>query len=256
MNHQEIVRDQSICKRKERRYRSSEDNRLRCETALADCGLRRGTVIDLSNSGLRLLCEGNFEAGQNIFTELTTIRSHGIYRGIIRRVEPWVDGQSVLGCSLEDKIPDSVLQELAAEGAVNRRSDDRIEVNQPAKLSWPLCGREVDVQLIDFSNGGMKLVSPLPVPDDAKLRFRVQVGDNEELVVQAKLAWLNEFDEGCVVGVAFTERDDPVRLAKKLGIDSESSGTGRFDPHGPRRTIGLGLATCLLVAAFSYLLSI
>ena len=164
MTNQELVDDESICNRKERRFKTSEESLLRCETTLAECGLRRGTVIDLSRSGVRLLCDGSFEVGQPIFTELTTDKSHGIYQGVILRVEPWLGGQSVIACSLDDPIPERVLQELANSGAINRRSDDRVELNHNATLTWPLSQTEVDAELRDFSPGGMKIIASAPIP--------------------------------------------------------------------------------------------
>ena len=128
MSNKEPVCSKSICVRKERRFKASEENPLHCETALDEGEVRLGTVVDLSSNGIRLLCDGRFEVGQSMCTELTTDRSHGHYYGVIRRVEPWVDGQSILGCSLNDQIPDSVLQDLSNEGVVNRRTDERISL--------------------------------------------------------------------------------------------------------------------------------
>jgi len=225
MSNEELVSSQSICARKERRYKASENNLLSCETALDEGDVRRGTVVDLSSSGIRLLCGGRFEVGQAMSTELTTDRSYGVYRGVIRRVEPWVDGQSILGCSLNDPIPDAVLEDLSSDGVVNRRSDDRITLNKKAKVSWPLHQGEVDVELQDYSSGGMKLVSSFPIPDDVRLRIRIDLDDDSELVVDAKSVWQKKAEDGCVAGVTYTHRDTHDKVARVLGPPVESDDT-------------------------------
>ncbi|GAF72127.1 unnamed protein product, partial [marine sediment metagenome] len=208
MNSQELVDDQAIYDRKEPRFKTCDDGLLRCETAVVDVeGLWPGTVVDLSKTGIRLLCAGRFEVGQSILTELRTDRSHGIYRGVVQRVEPWVNGQSILGCSLTDSIPESVLQDLAKQGAVNRRADGRMTLTHKATVNWPLNPEEIEVELQDYSTGGMKLLTSTTIPDDVRLRIRILLGQQDEVVVEGRLIWKRESSHGCVAGVAFTERD-------------------------------------------------
>ena len=102
--------DQTLSRRKEPRFKTCEGKSLLC-AGLSDSedDSRQGTIVDISTSGLRVLCEGQFEVGQEFTTELLTDRTHGTYRGIIRRVVPWVGGELVLGCQLLDPIPADVL---------------------------------------------------------------------------------------------------------------------------------------------------
>ncbi|MEM1067659.1 MAG: PilZ domain-containing protein [Planctomycetota bacterium] len=81
MTDPQPVGKRTVDTRKEPRFKTGQgEKKLHCETTLSACGIRRGTVVDISRTGIRLLCEGNFEVGQPIFTELTTDRSHGIYQ--------------------------------------------------------------------------------------------------------------------------------------------------------------------------------
>lgn len=213
MSTVELISDRSICTRKERRYSASSDRLLHCETAVEEGGLRLGHVVDLSSTGVRLLCEGLFQVGQTIRTQLLTDRSHGIYCGTVRRVEPWVDGQSIVGCSLEDAVPQSILEELAAEGIVNRRSDDRYTVDRKAAVAWQLNTGEVEVQIKDYSSGGLRVESSLPIPADARLRIRIELSD-EELVLTGKSVWQQESADRFMAGIAFTHPDAPARVSK------------------------------------------
>ena len=188
MSTVELIRDRSICNRRERRYKTNNEKLLRCETAVEEGGLRLGYVLDLSSTGIRLICQGQFEVGQTIHTLLHTDRPQGLYKGTVRRVEPWVNGKSVLGCSLCNRIPNSVLEELAADGVVNRRSDDRHGLDWNATVSWQLNPGEVDVRLKDYSYGGMRVESPIALPDDAHLRIRIELVD-DELVLEGKSVW-------------------------------------------------------------------
>lgn len=242
------TRDRSNSTRKERRYKTSEEHVLRCHTSCDDVSdenwgvatgkkiaarastqdsISHGTVVDLSTSGIRLLSQGAFKAGQKIRTELLTDRSHGIYRGVVRRVEPWVGGQSILGCSLEDPIADSVLQDLANEGVVNRRADGRIRLSQAAKIRWQLNAEETEVQIRDYSKGGMKIESPVDLPEGVSLRIEIESESFEPLSVHASLVWKHAREQGCVAGVAFTNRDAPLQVANALGISDDGSLTSK-----------------------------
>ncbi len=247
MNNQNVVADQTICHRRERRFKASVESPLACETALGEGELLPGTVVDLSTRGVRLLCEGQFEPGQPISTELTTDRSHGVYRGVVRRVEPWVGGQSILGCSLNDPIPDSVLDELFHEGVVCRRTEERISLCEKAKVTWPLNREEVEVDLQDYSTGGMRILSSVPIPDDVRLRLRIEVSEETSLIVDAKSVWKEESEDGCIAGIAFTHRDTPVKVAEILGLTpdiDENRTTSAM--HYKYRFLGIALGAALL----------
>ena len=101
--------EETLCKRKERRFKTCEENGLKCLVFVDVNEPVSGTVIDVSPSGLRLLVEGRPNIGDPFITELTSNRLHGVFPGIIRRVTPWVDGKYVLGVQLLETIPDSCL---------------------------------------------------------------------------------------------------------------------------------------------------
>ena len=160
-----------------------------------------------------MICEGQFEVGQTIHTLLHTDRPQGLYKGTVRRVEPWVDGKSVLGCSLNNRIPDSVLEDLAAEGVVNRRADDRYGLDEMATVSWQLNPGEVDVRLQDYSYGGMRVESPIALPDDAHLRICIELAD-ENVVLEGKSVWQRQSTDGFSAGIAFTNREAAATVAQ------------------------------------------
>ena len=235
MNAPKPNRSQANDRRREPRYKTSSDQRLRCRTAVDEPGngqIWEGTIIDISPSGMRLLSDGDFQVGQPIWTELKTTRSHGIYRGDVRRIEPWVAGQLILGCSLRDTIPNEVLQELASEGVINRRADGRFSIDVPGAISWPLSAEEIAVKIQDYSSGGMKLLSEERIPEQTRLRLRFEAG-GQEVTLEAKSAWTRQTDQGWITGVGLVDHDAPTIVADTLGretqsesADSSKSGTG------------------------------
>jgi hypothetical protein len=183
-----------------------------------------GAVIDISSRGVRLLCEGSFAVGQTFVTELHTDRSHGSFRGVIRRVEPWMGGKLILGCQLLDAVPAEILEGLAQQGAVNRRRDDRVDWNQPAKISWELQPGNVEIEIQDCSPGGLKISSPVTIPDDLRLRICVDVGEEEPLLVDAKSVWQLPQQEGVLAGLAFTRKEVPDAIRRILGMADTDEG--------------------------------
>ncbi len=226
--------DETLSKRKERRFKTCDGKSLQCDTVVNEDDINHGTVIDISPSGLRLLCEGQFRVGQTISTELRTDRSHGTYRGVIRRVEPWVGGQSILGCQLNDTIPHEILEALAHEGVVNRRRDDRIVWKQPAKMSWELQPGDIDIEIQDCSPDGMKISSRKTIPDDVRVRIHVDIGDQEPMVIDARTAWQLEQQDGCLAGLSFTKREIPEALTRIL---AEADGTSVAEKKGKRLSL-------------------
>jgi hypothetical protein len=223
MSNDELDSTGSFEQRQEQRFKVGKGSLPACGTEANGGKTRRGTVVDLSCSGIRLLCAGTFGIGQTISTELTTDRSHGVYKGVIRRVEPWVDGQSLLGCKLDDQIPESVLEGLSSEGAVNRRSEDRINMNHKATVRWPLQQGEVDVEVQDYSTGGMRISSSLPIPDDVRMLVRIDLADNDQLVIDVKTVWQHDSDDGCVAGVTYTHQETHDAVARALKPAGKSS---------------------------------
>jgi hypothetical protein len=214
--------DKNLGKRKEKRFVVCDDERLQSETFIEFDDPIEGTVIDISPHGLRLLCQGSFSVGQAFVTELKTDRLHGVFPGIIRRISPWMDGKSVLGCQLFEAIPDDLLETLALEEVINRRDNDRVDWNQSAKMSWELQSGEVDIEVQDCSLGGLKIASQTAVPDNVCVRVRIEVGDGEHVTIDARTAWQTEQEYGCSMGLAFTKHEVPEVITRALAEGSSS----------------------------------
>ena len=194
---------QTLGRRKELRFKTVDDNALQCACFHEDEKPKLARIIDISSGGLRMLCDGRFSVGQAVLFELGTDRSHGTFGGVVRRVEPWVGGQCLLGCELVERIADDILEEFAHQGIINRRQDDRLDWNQPATMSWELQTGAVDIKILDASTEGMKISSPTAIPENARLRIGIDTESEEPIVVEAATIWQREDNQQHLAGVAF-----------------------------------------------------
>ena len=219
-----MKKDETLGRRREPRFKTEDKSFLQCDCFHEDEDPRHGGVIDMSTHGLRFICEGDFRVGQVVLIELKTDRSHGAFGGIIRRANPWVKGQTVYGCELVEPLTDDVLETLAQEGVVNRRGEQRINWNQPAKMSWELQADEVDIEIEDCSIGGLKINSQTKIPENVNLRIRVSAKSDEsdsadgqeESQIDARTVWQKEHDEGYLVGLSFRNGDLPPAVTQIL----------------------------------------
>jgi len=208
--------EKTLNQRRERRFVTCDQERLQTETFIEFNEPVDGTVVDISAHGLRVLSSGKFEVGQPFVTELKTDRLHGVFPGIIRHVQPWMDGKSVLGCQLFEAIPDEILETLAREKVINRRDDERFDWKQSAKMSWELQAGEVDIEIQDCSQGGLMVSSQTPVPDDVCVRIRFETHDGDPVTIAARTAWQKEDEEGYSMGLAFSKREVPQLISDVL----------------------------------------
>ncbi|MDB4749514.1 PilZ domain-containing protein [Rubripirellula sp.] len=208
--------------RKQRRFKTNEAQALACRIEVDGNEASSGTVIDLSNSGMRLLGGGQYRVGQEIRVAMDIDLPTDVFHAEVRYVEPWVGGQTILGCSLTESIGDAVLHKLADQGFLNRRSDPRIEVIHPAKMFWPLHPDRVDIEVRDYSNGGLMIHTEVAIPDDKRLRVCIDGVDDNDLCVETKLQWKRLSGDGCLAGLAFVHHDAPQRVARVLGLTTPS----------------------------------
>jgi hypothetical protein len=246
-----MAEEESLCVRRERRYKTCDDQTLHCDTFVEFDEPVHGSIIDISPSGLRMLSEGKFAVGQAFLTELSTDRLHGVFPGIVRRVEPWVDGKSVLGVQLLEPIPGDVLEILAHEKVINRRREDRVQWGQTAKLDWELGEESIDVEIKDCSQGGLKVMTQVEIPPDARLRLHVKSeATGEDPIIAAKTIWQREVENGHEAGLAFITREMPEVVANIIasGVAVDAS------PAPKNRSIRLSVLAAAVAAVLGFCL--
>ena len=243
-----MTQKNELYRRKERRFKTCDEERLQCNTFIDVQDPVEGAIIDISPNGLRMLASGEFKVGQAFITELITDKMEGLFPGVIRRIAPWTDGKFVLGCQLLEPIPDELLDSLALDGIINRRRDHRVQWAQSARMSCELRRGEEEIEIRDCSHGGLKIISKTPLPEGVMLRIRTEA-DDEKLVIDAKTVWQSESEDGFQGGVAFTTRDVPEAVARILerGERVENTSEPKKRPFG----LMLMLATVVVIACFA-----
>ena len=240
--------------RKQRRFKANEAQSLTCIIEVDGVEASSGTVVDLSNNGLRLLGSGQYREGQLIRISIKTELSTEKLRGEVRYVEPRVGGQTILGCSLNESVSDRVLHELVDQGFLNRRCGPRIQVAFPAKMVFPSQPGRVDAEVRDYSNGGLMIHTDGVIPDDHLLSV-VFEGD-DDLPFQAKLQWRRLSNQGCLAGLEFVNDDSLQRVVRVLGLSlpSDEVSVIKNSSRGWSVAFSLGLvAVALLTAGFTAL---
>ena len=228
------IQEKNLHKRKEPRFKTCGSLPLRCNVFVEFDDPIVGTVVDISSGGLRMLCPGVHQPGTPFVAELVTDGLHGVYSGIIRRVAPWVDGMSVLGCQLLDPIPHEVLHELASQKVIDRRRDSRMPWSQSARMAWELSDGSIFIDIRDCSLGGLKIFSPERVPDDTQVRIFVDGDESEQMILDARAVWQIETLDGYLAGLAFTMREVPEAIVRIMD-EHERGEVQPLEP--PKRTL-------------------
>ncbi|MEQ1886428.1 MAG: PilZ domain-containing protein [Bryobacteraceae bacterium] len=84
-----------------------------------------------------------------------------------------------------------------------RRNHVRIPESAAFELTWTENGHEHTqrVQSIDIAAGGMKVLSPEPIPSSSEVSFSMLHGDLDGV---ARVRYASKTDAGFVVGLEFT----------------------------------------------------
>ena len=102
-----------------------------------------------------------------------------------------------------------------------KRQHPRVAISWPAMLEPPF--EHVQVELKDISLGGAFVVCRKPLPLKEKIRFCIQVPDQEELLLNAQVIWSNSnvpreevIHRG--MGVKFVQNTDKARQRLEIAI--------------------------------------
>jgi hypothetical protein len=112
-----------------------------------------------------------------------------------------------LGCTLNPKLPEQLLTDLAVKGYVQRRRDPRIPIDLPASMRSEGSLESVPVRLLDYSTGGLRLAAPHTAATGQRLLFRFGEGPNVSDLIVAKTMWQAQTSDGHQIGCTFVNRD-------------------------------------------------
>ena len=242
--------EDSADNRKQRWYRTNEMHTLACCIAADGVAGNSGIVLGLSSSEIQVLCRGEYRVGQRIQVKMGADLPADFLRGEVQYIEPGKEGEIILGCSLNEKIGDAVLKTLADQGFFKRRRDARIEVTHSARMFWPQHPDQVQIELRDYSDGGLMIETDVAIPDENHLKLVIAGEDDNDLCVETKLQWKRISENGCLAGLAFVDDDAPERVARVLGLTNQGDQASAMNQsEGGEQLVFLSMAAVLILIA-------
>jgi c-di-GMP-binding flagellar brake protein YcgR len=151
-----------------------------------------------------------------------------------------------LGCALQPSLPDRVLTDLAINGFLQRRRDPRRQVDLGAQMRCEGVPEAVDVRIVDFSSGGLRIRSPQEAEMGQRLLLQLEDGPDATDSFLAKAAWQLRREDGYELGCTFVNKEGPELFHGVLHDDDDATGGTARDPR--RRSRGRLLALVLLLA--------
>jgi len=193
---------------REERYRLTNSTAVRVEIETDSGGESTNLdveLVDISQGGARL--RSKTPVAEKVSLTMTIVPK-GFSKSLSARAQVrWTTlapkGCYWLGCSIEPRIPQALLDHLAANGILERRHESRREVSLVLPACWELDPAKFEVSILNISRGGLcLLISQDGSPGD---RIRLTLpGDNQRpTYVLTTVCWQVHTDYGFVVGCSF-----------------------------------------------------
>jgi hypothetical protein len=125
-----------------------------------------------------------------------------------------------LGCSFDPPLPEEDLQRLLSEGVLDRRRSDRKRVEHRASATWELNSTPTDVAIVDLSQGGFCLRSPLPAEPASRLKLQVSSPSSLPIEAAATVQWRMQTRDGHLLGCHVSHAGTAQRLYDALAEES------------------------------------
>jgi hypothetical protein len=208
--------------RRESRFRAGEQPvRVVFERSGGDapCELD-AELLDFSVYGTRLLLSSPAR-----FHEAVTLRLEndeiGLHISVAANV-CWIRKHDAetwrLGCAFEPALPEETLEELFRYRVLDRRQDTRLPVHALGAAQWELSREPAPVQLVDLSEGGCCLQSPVAAPPNSRLVLYLDRRDGTKIDVAARTQWQVQRDNGWLIGCQFVSCRGHDQVRDALGI--------------------------------------
>jgi hypothetical protein len=194
--------------RKEERYRLRGSKAVRVEIE-TDTGDESRTLdaelLDISEGGVRLRSKTPVAMRDSL---TINIMPAGFSKSLSARAKVcWTTlapkGSHWLGCSIEPRIPPSVLEHLATGGVLERRHDSRRDVSMTLAACWELDPTRLEALVSNLSPGGACLAVAKPGNPGDRIRLTLP-GDNQKpTYIFMTACWQIDTDDGFIVGCTF-----------------------------------------------------
>ena len=126
-----------------------------------------------------------------------------------------------LGCALLPTLPVRVLTDLAINGFLQRRRDPRRPIDVSAQMRCEGAAEAADVQIVDFSSGGLRIRSPQQAEVGQRLLLQLEDRPDVASSFMAKAAWQLRRDDGYELGCTFVNKEGPQLLHDAMPDDDD-----------------------------------
>jgi hypothetical protein len=197
--------------RREERYRLADSKALgiKIEMVSADKKTRiDAELIDISPGGVRLCSTSPARKGQSLRIEI-------VPKGLEMSLSAWAKvcwttlapkGGHLLGCSVEPRIPQELLNHLAANGVLERRHDARRKVRITLPGCWELSPKELEVSLVNISAGGACLSMTNGGKPGDRIRLTLPGDKPRPTYLILTACWQIRADNGYIVGCTYGQQ--------------------------------------------------
>ena len=168
-----------------------------------------GQLRDLSSSGAKLDLSVAVDPGATLVVRLqepdanidTSITAE------VRWCQPCSKHEFRVGCRFESKLSADILQELAALGYLERRSNGRRHVMITTVVKQELAGTSLESgTIVDYSHEGLRLCLPSQKEIGQRLLVHCSRGGHDESAVPVRTLWHTSVNDGFEVGCCFLNK--------------------------------------------------
>lgn len=209
-----------------------------------------GVVVDISRQGVQIKLNEPLAIGERVRLTVTAeaiaFELHSYAR--VRWVESDRFGWFI-GCVLENRIEESSINDLAAEGVLERRYNERQPISTFAvQVKAELQPEFSPVQLLDLSTGGFSGIAGYL---DAKPGHRLLIKTQEDTqLVPAQVVWVNNFESGKAVGCRFSSSNDHLlirALARGSGDSTDVQSDARREDVNKWPSLAVGVILIIVL---------
>lgn len=123
----------------------------------------------------------------------------------------------LVGCAFESQIADSVLDDFAKGGVLERRQHRREAVSLTVRAKWELNSEESSAIILNYSpKGGFCLQSEIQGKPGERVLLLFDQDDGRQVSVRGKAKWQVECDEGYLIGCEFLHNQDSATFCGQL----------------------------------------
>lgn len=210
-------------------------------------------LLDISREGVKLALQTPL-AFEEVFQLQLVNQVIGLELLETARVR-WIREASeseslIVGCSIEDEIPDEILEDLIECGLLDRRQSARNKVTKAAIADWEMGDEPVPVRLLNLSTDGFCLAADDPCIIGARLKLTLTDDSGQTpYEIRARSKWQQDFEKGYLIGCEMVG-DEPFDLAGHCDPQTVTKENPPVPRNGNRLFFSVAVTLAVLVVLY------